>query len=478
MTVSELQKESSASMTQHGPPKGAVVLRKPDGSAFSKAEVIVLRRRAFRWLPVLCSNDLSHGSWWMVWGSILSSVFAIIPLIQKYYTFYTQQDDILPESDFDLTWGLLIFSGAALGIGSFAFVRAFDEPPRRAMFHWFKHCQSDELVGAWFFFLGTLPAIPYTLVFFVIIPSALTFAGVVASIIFTIGCLFFVMACYPSEGEGNKYMNRLQPLCTWMTSSYYVGPRLRIWVVTHLATDWLAGTWFFLWANLLFTIGAFAMLGDSLLYGTSEQIFMMLSAASVSFLFLIGSMYFVAGSYPQAQSFFYEINDGGRRRTGSITAPPGDYSKLKKIPKINNDIESSGLNDNSNDEDANTHKTPKSESMEPRKIETLNPLHDEENATPKVTKTKKEPKSSSSTPFSAAASKMSKAEIEEKKRQDLINSRVEAFNLVSLSDDDDDNDGANLDEDDGDDDNHSGSRGAYFSPMQQSIRSKNKKNNK
>jgi hypothetical protein len=461
-------------MTQHGPPKGAIVLRKPDGSAFSKAEVIVLRRRAFRWLPVYCSNDLAHGSWWMVWGSILSSVFAIIPLIQKYYTFYTQQDDILPTSDFDLTWGLLIFSGVALGIGSFAFVRAFDEPPRKAMFYWFKHCQSDELVGAWFFFLGTLPAIPYTLVFFVIIPSATTFAGVVASVIFTIGCLFFVTACYPSEGEGNKYMNRLQPLCTWLTSSYYVGPRLRIWVVTHLATDWLAGTWFFLWANLLFTIGAFALLGDALLFGTSEQIFMALSAASVSFLFLIGSFYFVAGSYPQAQSFFYEINDGGRRRTGSITAPPGDYTK-KKVPKLNNDIENDH-NDDSDDEATSTHKTPKAEAMEPRKIETLNPLHDEENTTPKATKTTKEPKSSTSTP--ASSTKKNKIDKEEKKRQELINSRVEAFNLVSLSDDEEED--THPDDDDDDDDHHQSSspRGAYFSPLQQPTRSKDKKSKK
>jgi len=32
----------------------------------SKAEVIIKRRGAFLWLPVLCSNDLVHGSWYFV----------------------------------------------------------------------------------------------------------------------------------------------------------------------------------------------------------------------------------------------------------------------------------------------------------------------------------------------------------------------------------------------------------------------------
>ena len=47
----------------HGPGGNAVVMLRPDGTPMSRKEVIVQRRGAFKWLPVLCSNDLVHGSW-------------------------------------------------------------------------------------------------------------------------------------------------------------------------------------------------------------------------------------------------------------------------------------------------------------------------------------------------------------------------------------------------------------------------------
>ena len=36
---------------------------------------------------------------------------------------------------------------------------------------WTKHFRTDELLGAWLFLFGTVPAVPYTLVFFLIDPS-------------------------------------------------------------------------------------------------------------------------------------------------------------------------------------------------------------------------------------------------------------------------------------------------------------------
>ena len=49
--------------------------------------------------------------------------------------------------------------------------RAFGEPPKRALLYWNKHFRTDELLGAWLFLFGTVPAVPYTLVFFLIDPS-------------------------------------------------------------------------------------------------------------------------------------------------------------------------------------------------------------------------------------------------------------------------------------------------------------------
>lgn len=48
----------------HGSANASVFfVRRVDGTAATATEVIVMRRGAFKWLPVLCSNDLVHGSW-------------------------------------------------------------------------------------------------------------------------------------------------------------------------------------------------------------------------------------------------------------------------------------------------------------------------------------------------------------------------------------------------------------------------------
>ena len=72
---------------------------------------------------------------------------------------------ILLEHHYSITL-TLIFSS----IFAYTF-RAFGEPPRRALIYWNKHFRTDELLGAWLFLFGTLPAIPYALVYFMIDPN-------------------------------------------------------------------------------------------------------------------------------------------------------------------------------------------------------------------------------------------------------------------------------------------------------------------
>lgn len=182
----------------HGGNKG-IIMRRPDGTPMSREEVLVQRRGAFRWLPVLFSNDLVHGSWWFVIGSALTMLFSIYPLVQKYSGDYSQQDDALPDTDYDITWAMMIICGFFFTLGSLAFVRAFEEPPKQPLFHNYKHLQSDELLGAWLYLFGTLPSIPYMLVFFIVTPSAFYFLGLLAAIIFSYASYLFVVACYPSD---------------------------------------------------------------------------------------------------------------------------------------------------------------------------------------------------------------------------------------------------------------------------------------
>lgn len=53
------------------------------------------------------------------------------------------------------------------------------------------------------------------------------------------------------------------------------GPRL--WVVKHLANDWMAGSWFFLWANALLTFASFVIMLIAFAVGDSQQIFIWVS---------------------------------------------------------------------------------------------------------------------------------------------------------------------------------------------------------
>lgn len=109
------------------------------------------------------------------------------------------EDDLLPSTDYDITWASIIISGLFFTAGSLAFVRAFEEPPRQALFQAYKHFQTDELLGAWLFLLGTAPSIPYILVFFLIDPSAFYFFCFLGAIVLTMGTGLFVVACYPSD---------------------------------------------------------------------------------------------------------------------------------------------------------------------------------------------------------------------------------------------------------------------------------------
>ena len=131
----------------HGGGTSHIVMKRADGKPLSKAEVIVKRRGAFIWLPVLCSNDLVHGSWsvdiidsllrhivneeliilrWFTWGSLVTTLFAVYPLVNNQIGLYRQEDDVLPATDYDITWAMLIVSGIFFTLGSLAFVHAFE----------------------------------------------------------------------------------------------------------------------------------------------------------------------------------------------------------------------------------------------------------------------------------------------------------------------------------------------------------------
>lgn len=60
----------------------ASALTKYDGK--TKRERTINKRGALKWLPILYDNDMVHGSWWFVIGSIGFIITAVVTLINSY----------------------------------------------------------------------------------------------------------------------------------------------------------------------------------------------------------------------------------------------------------------------------------------------------------------------------------------------------------------------------------------------------------
>jgi hypothetical protein len=264
----------------------------------SRHERIKGRRGAFRWLPIKFHNDLVHGSWWFVLGSIIATIIPVVPLVDLYYNFWdTGEGSSLPLLEDAATFGLLIASGFFFTLGSLAFLRATEEPPLKPLFsHVSTHMATDELLAAWLFLFATVPFVPFMAVYVYYSTHVMLYWGcLVASIIFVIATYFFVLSCYPSDREERRH--QLVPMIVaCMCKNDCCG------LNKHLSNDWLAGTWFFFWATFVITVGSIFMLVWTFKEGGGRnhlEVFDWVTSMIDSIIFLIGSAYFCAGSYPQ-----------------------------------------------------------------------------------------------------------------------------------------------------------------------------------
>lgn len=245
-------------------------------------------RVVFKSLPSFCSNDLVEGSWWMVWASLVSAAIACVPLADIHMHFFdVPKNTELAAFSQSSTWILAIVMGVFFTLGSFAFVRAFDDPPVPPLFSW-RHFGTDELLGAWLTFLGSTPAIFFCLVFVVEDPTDIVYwGGFVASILFNLGAALFVYTCY-----GHESTVVWKPY-TYLCTKALVGNRPCI--LNHVANDWLAACWFFLFCSVLWALGSIVYI---CIARNERQDFIYAASLADAVLFVIGSAYFVAGSYP------------------------------------------------------------------------------------------------------------------------------------------------------------------------------------
>jgi hypothetical protein len=265
----------------------------------STKEKVIAKRGALHWLPVRhWRNDLIHGSWWFIIGSVLFMLSSIIVVINSDINriHMGTDDSILNEREYDATWVLMSISGFFYTLGSVAFMRAVHEdPPMRPLSSWY-HFQSDELLGSWFFVFGTLPFIPYCLIYLSASDGSYEYFGALIIVILgCLGCLLFVRGCYPT---GSSEVARRQFVQPCLHCFLYCCCTKRF-LERHLANDWLTGTWIILIGTILAVIGSFMALVYYLAVYNSLLVYIFATGLVYNIAFMIGSAYFVAGSYEE-----------------------------------------------------------------------------------------------------------------------------------------------------------------------------------
>ena len=290
----------------------------------ARHEIIRERRGAFKWLPALCSNDLVHGSWWFVYGSILCIFIPCIPLAAIYEKLWETDDKAeelnIPQTDHVACYALLIFIGILYTIGSYAFLRAVETPPVPPLFSW-KHFGSDELFGMWCFFLGTLPSVPLMAIYVAYNTSSQSFfLALLLAILFSILTFLAVLACYPpeesvtdDEEEGREHMHWIYVMCPCLRRQEYLAPMCLCCIPSyfstlrkHLGTDWLIVSWGLLVGCISSDVICLGLLLYSIRHNDGRGIFDYSTGLVDMILFTVGSMYFLAGSYPEQAVAFQD----------------------------------------------------------------------------------------------------------------------------------------------------------------------------
>lgn len=217
------------------------------------------KRGAMPWLPVLFANDLVHGSWWFVLGSVLFVISSLAVFFNSFGGDLGSDDSTLTPDKFRGAWFMMILSGIFASLGSMAFVRAVHaDPPMQPLLTGWYHFQNDELLGSWCFLFATVPFIPYSIIYLSDDDENIIYLGMLFfSIVLTIGTYLFVRACYPQETGTAERMKIIQPLATCMCWCFCS----KRWLRRHLSNDWLAGTWLIFWCTLVSCIGCFVVTG-------------------------------------------------------------------------------------------------------------------------------------------------------------------------------------------------------------------------
>ena len=250
------------------------------------------KRVLFKWLPVLFVNDLVHGSWWFVWGSMFA-VFIPIPIVINFYLQHRDQfwevayQYLITLPDHTAVYIVLVGCGIFFTIGSYFLVRGFTEPHMKPLFPCM-FCQTDEVAASWFYFLGVVPTIPICVIYIHYFPSSTAFYGGAVFVcgIASLVMLLFTFAVYPNP-DGTPKVQVFTPwihrCCCGINSSWHV----------HFQTDWLLICWLFLVGALFATVASAAALFWYCYKNEPAEIYNYCTGLVDMIMILIGCVYFV-----------------------------------------------------------------------------------------------------------------------------------------------------------------------------------------
>jgi hypothetical protein len=270
-------------------------------------QIVFNKRGAFRWLPLFSSNDLVAGSWYYVWGSLLCILIPCFPLIHLFETLWSSHSEaFLPLEEDAAVYSMLIFMGVMYTIGSYAFLRAVETPRVHPLSTWY-HFQSDELLGMWTFFWGTAPSVPIMAIYAYYYPGDVKYAVALAlSCLFT-ACFFgAALACYPRKDyDPEAPVHWIYVFCPCLKYREYLAPVLLHCIPSswtslrkHVANDWLVVSWGVLVCCIFSVLICCGLLRYAVLDESDPHIYDYSTGLVDMVVFTIGSMYFVAGSYP------------------------------------------------------------------------------------------------------------------------------------------------------------------------------------
>eukprot|EP01038_Epipyxis_sp_PR26KG_P012919 gene12919-17314_t len=289
-THSESGKNEVVSVMRATTRKSKYEINHPAKNIADQKDRIRKRRGCLVWMPVLFCNDLVHGSWYYVIGSALGTIIPIFPLI-GIYEHYWHKAGFLSDSNNAIAYAILVVMGIFYTVGSWAFLRAVEEPPKPPLFTWY-HFSNDELFAMWMFTFGTVPSIPCVGLYMYYNPHDAEFRlAFILCLIFSVATFLLTLACYPSVGRHKKPTKILAKLmCTCFCKQSWYG--------FHFANDWLIAMWVVVVGCVFSCFAAFFMLCYYIWNFDAREVFNFSTGLVDCILFLIGSLYLLAGSYP------------------------------------------------------------------------------------------------------------------------------------------------------------------------------------